>query len=529
MNDVISISSSAPDGTGSHHTAAPTLRLLRRGQVLAIKNVPPTRTLLEVLREDLGQTGTKEACRSGDCGACTVVLAHTDAQGQVQYRPTNSCIRPAHAAHAQALWTVEDLHQHPIQTALVRHHASQCGFCTPGIVMSLFALYQQRVSAAQLAGTPPTPISREDALHALSGNLCRCTGYRPIVDAALEMFNAPLQSVDETQLRDLLQQLQQLQKTELLTQSNKAPEPDFSLNYLAPRSLAEALHARAAAPQAQIIAGATDVGLWITKQFQRPAQVLDVSRAIELQAITPTADGGLELGAAVTLEAAFAALVARWPLLHDFAQRFAGRPVRETGTLGGNVANGSPIGDSMPLLLALGARVRLMQVDADAPHHLKQRELALEAFYLGYRRTALGERELLTHILIPPLPTGAWVQAYKVSKRWEDDISAVCLGLQLVVAQGHVQAVRLGVGGMAATPVRAHRTEASLQHQPWTQATVAQAAAVLRDEFQPLSDMRASAQYRRLALAALLERAWSEHQGSPTPALQHLTALELRP
>lgn len=526
MNDVISISisSSASGGTGSPHTAAPTLRLLRRGQVLAIKNVPPTRTLLEVLREDLGQTGTKEACRSGDCGACTVVVAHTDAQGHIQYRPTNSCIRLAHAVDGQALWTVEDVHQHPIQTALVRHHASQCGFCTPGIVMSLFALYQQRISTAELAGTPPAPLSREDALHALSGNLCRCTGYRPILDAALEMFNAPLQSVDETELRE------SLQKSELLTQSNQASIANFHSNYLAPRSLDDALRARAAAPQAQIVAGATDVGLWITKQFQQPAQVLDVSRAVELQAIAPTAEGGLELGAAVTLEAAFAALVTRWPLLHDFAQRFAGRPVRETGTLGGNVANGSPIGDSMPLLLALGASVRLMQWhDEGAAGTIHTRELALEDFYLGYRRTALGERELLTHILIPPLPTGAWVQAYKVSKRWEDDISAVCLGLQLVIDQGHVQTVRLGLGGMAATPVRAHRTEAALLHQPWTAASVARAAEVLRDEFQPLSDMRASAQYRRLALAALLERAWSEHQSPHTPALQHLTALELRP
>lgn len=531
----------APDRTPAP-AAPPPLTLLRRGQPVTLHAVPPHRTLLQVLREDLHLSGTKEGCRSGDCGACTVVLEEPDGKGGTRTRAVNSCIHLAHAAQGRTVWTVEDLatphgHLHPVQQALVDSHASQCGFCTPGFAMSLYALYRQRTDAAQACGQPPQPITRDDALHALSGNLCRCTGYRPILDAAQAMLNLTLS------------------KNELPALSEKAPEPVFSCNpadasYHAPTTLSALLQARAAHPQAQLVAGCTDVGLWVTKGFQTPSRVLDLTRVAELSTVTED-DGHLVIGAAVRLTDAFNALVARWPALAGWAARFAGMPVRNAGTLGGNVANGSPIGDSMPVLLALGARVRLAHWN-DGMH---TRELPLEQLYTGYRQSVMTPTEVLTHIVlplpsvtslpsvVPSLPavqpsqapahtptSGQWLRAYKVSKRYEDDISAVCLGLHLSLHQGMVQAARIGVGGVAATPVRAVKTEAALTGQAWTADTAARAGEVLAAEFNPISDMRASAHYRREVLAGLLQRAWAESQ-SPAPLnLEHtdlaaLTAL----
>ncbi|MBY0466825.1 MAG: FAD binding domain-containing protein, partial [Burkholderiales bacterium] len=508
------------------------LQFVRKGQVQGLGNVPPTQTLLALLRDNLGLTGTKEGCRSGDCGACTVVLAQPDGHGGLHYRAVNSCIQLAHAAHGQALWTVEDLAQgtqaHPVQQALVQHHASQCGFCTPGFVMSLFALYQTRLGESARHGTPPAPVTRDQALHALSGNLCRCTGYRPILDAAQTMLAEPTQTVDEAAT---------VLKLEQINQSNKAADANLvdetcSTGYLLPTTLASLLHARARFPQAQLVAGCTDVGIWVTKLQHAPAQVLDLTRVTELRRIenvvpphgaqatptAPTAQGApassalatpaatppstawLSIGAAVTLTDAFDALVATRPALATFTSRFAGLPVRNAGTLGGNVANGSPIGDSMPLLLALGAHVRLMQWGAGATDSavpadgtaLQSRTLPLDQFYTGYRQTALAPAEVLTHILVPPpgpaitphpdttTLNGEWLRAYKISKRFEDDISAVCLGLRLVLRNGVVAEVSIGVGGVAATPVRALQTQAALLGQPWTQATATQAAAVLQ-------------------------------------------------
>ena len=564
----------APEQSGS--TTAP-LQFIRRGQIQGLGNVPPTRTLLELLRDDLGQTGTKEGCRSGDCGACTVVLGQPDGQGGLHYRAVNSCIQLAHAAQGQALWTVEDLtadpmlqradpsaHLHPVQQALVQHHASQCGFCTPGFVMSLFALYQNRVAQAQRCGTTPEPVSREQALEALSGNLCRCTGYRPILQAAQTMLNGPLCSVNEAEI---------LQKTELLALSEKAQDAHFSYKdtippYLAPASLTALLQARARDTQAQLVAGCTDVGLWITKGHQTPARILDLTRAAELRGVRTlgqedngaahdhrsapastgagsvaiddhaSRNGWLEIGAAVSLTDAFAALVATRPALAAFASRFAGLPVRNAGTLGGNVANGSPIGDSMPLLIALGAQVRLMRWNSTTGQ-ADTRELPLERLYTGYRQNVLAPDELLTHILVPPpgnplvpqadatVLNGEWLRAYKISKRFEDDISAVCLGLRLTLRDGVVTQASLGVGGVAATPVRAVRTEAALIGEPWTQASAAHAASVLQAEFSPISDMRASAHYRRTVLGNLLQRAWAESTGIGPINLEHADLAQL--
>ena len=509
------------------------LRFIKRGQIVTLDNVPPSRTLLDVLREDLGSTATKEGCGEGDCGACTVVLSEA-AGGKLTHKAVNSCIRLAHSVNGMAVWTAEDIAEsknrlHPVQEAMVQCHASQCGFCTPGFVMSLFAMYQNHTCKGHA-------ISRELAQAELSGNLCRCTGYRPIFDAAQMLDTLPLVKLDEPDL---------LLKLEEITQVLPGLEADLMLKtgYFLPISLHKLLELRAQNPNAQIVAGTTDVGLWITKQHRQFDQIIDVTRAVELRRIDDFADH-IAIGAAVTLNDAFAALCSDRPQLQDFAARFAGLPVRNSGTLGGNVANGSPIGDAMPLLIALGAIVVLMSVRGS-------REMPLEQLYTGYRQNVLAADEILAwikvpkpgcpHLNLPPEREGAipisaysggvnsavpssaggeparklpeFLRIYKISKRFDDDISAICLAINLHIDNGMIVKASIGVGGVAATPVRAIKTEAACVHKTWSKSTIDDAIAVLRAEFTPISDMRATAAYRTRVLGNLLERYWHESQG----------------
>jgi xanthine dehydrogenase small subunit len=473
-------------------TIRKTINFVRRGEVVSLSNVPPERTLLEVLREDLACTGTKEGCGEGDCGACTVVLGEAEGGG-MRYRAINSCIRMAHSVDGMAVWTVEDIASdngalHPAQEAMVQAHGSQCGFCTPGFVMSLFGMYQNHV----LKGTA---VTRELAQEELSGNLCRCTGYRPILDAAQAMGELPEAKVDEIALLKKLKQI--------------APSPGAHSAYDSPRTLKALLQARAAHPEAQIVAGCTDVGLWVTKMHMQFARILDVTQVAELRRIEHYPHH-IAIGAAVSLTDAFAALVEGRPQLKTFANRFAGLPVRNSGTLGGNVANGSPIGDSMPLLIALGANVVLMSMRAGQQ---VSRELPLEKLYTGYRKNVMSADEVLAWIKVPRAVPGENLKVYKISKRYDDDISAVCLAVNLHIQNGTVSSTSIGTGGVAATPVRAVKTEAALTGKTWTQATVQQAMTVLREEFSPISDMRASGAYRAQVLGNLLQRYWLESQG----------------
>jgi xanthine dehydrogenase small subunit len=551
-----------------------TIQFVRGGEVISLANVPPSRTLLEVLREDLGCTGTKEGCGEGDCGACTVVLGEA-VDGHIQYKAVNSCIKLAHSIDGLALWTVEDIAGadgglHPAQQSMVDCHGSQCGFCTPGFVMSMFGMYQNHVCQGQT-------ITRELAQQELSGNLCRCTGYRPIFDAAQQMAALPAATIDEVGL---------LSKLELLAPARQGLEADFSYN--SPRTLPALLAARAALPDAQVVAGCTDVGLWVTKMHMQFGQVLDVTRVKELRRVEHYKHH-IAIGAAVTLSDAFAALVADRPQLQPFANRFAGLPVRNAGTLGGNVANGSPIGDAMPLLIALGANIVLMSTRG-------HREMPLEALYTGYRKNVIAADEVLAWIKVPrpcarsgspvlqtaaqpeagllhavqmragasgaaalspnPLPQAGegaglapsplrgegwgegrregppdgeeFLRAYKISKRYDDDISAVCLVLNMRLDEGSVASIRIGAGGVAAVPARAVQTEAFLRGQPWTQATVREAMQTLRGEFAPLSDMRASAAYRSEVLGNLLQRFWLESQGMQQINLENFRLEEVQ-
>ena len=567
-----------------------TIRFIRRGQRVALDNVAPSRTLLELLREDLASTGTKEGCGEGDCGACTVVLGELEGDG-LRYRAVNSCIKLAHSIDGMALWSVEDLAGadgtlHPAQQAMVQCHGSQCGFCTPGFVMSLFGMYQNHTCKGQA-------ISRELAQEELSGNLCRCTGYKPILEAAKRMGDFPRVVVDEERLKAQLTSLvvastpgeeptsiraepvEVQASTSIGSVRTGSPVSPSPSGYMAPRTLAALLQARAEHPQAQIVAGCTDVGLWVTKMFREFSSVLDVTRVAELRRIERYPHH-IAIGAAVPLTDAYAALVESRPQIRVFANRFAGLPVRNAGTMGGNVANGSPIGDSMPLLIALGANVVLMSTRG-------HRELALEALYTGYRKNVMASDEVLAWIKVPlpvveelsaapgrskqantpeglepaapSLPAQAWtgdrgeasrelrparpraahavasvgaefMRVYKISKRFDDDISAICLALNIRIEDGRVVSASIGVGGVAATPVRARKTEAALDGKAWTLEAVQRAITILRAEFQPISDMRASSAYRSEVLGNLLQRFWLESQGMQAINLESFTLQE---
>ena len=484
------------------------IRFIRRGETVTVANVPPSRTLLDLLREDLCSTATKEGCGEGDCGACTVVLG--EKQGNtVTYKAVNSCIRLAHSVDGMAVWTAEDIaadngQLHPVQTAMVECHASQCGFCTPGFVMSLFAMYQNHTSKGRA-------ITREMAQQELSGNLCRCTGYRPILSAAQMLDTLPEVVLDESGL---------LLKLELLASASIGLEVDLASKsgYKSPHSLELLLQTRAEHPTAQIVAGTTDVGLWVTKQHRQFEHIIDVTKVAELRRIDQYPQY-IAIGAAVTLNDAFTALAENRPQLHNFAARFAGLPVRNSGTLGGNVANGSPIGDTMPLLIALGARVVLMSVRGS-------REMPLEQLYTGYRQNVMAPDEVLAWINVPKPAPHEFARIYKISKRFDDDISAICLAVSLQIENDSITKASIGVGGVAATPVRAMQTEAACANKTWSRGTVDHLKAVLRAEFTPISDMRASSAYRKLVLGNLLERYWQESQGVQNINLESFALIE---
>ena len=469
-------------------------RFMLDGELICVSDVPPATTVLEYLRNRAGRTGTKEGCAEGDCGACTVVLGELSPDARhIKYRAINSCIRFLPTLDGKELVTVESLQApdgtlHPVQRALVDCHGSQCGFCTPGFVMSLFALYLQRAA--------PT---REEVLTALSGNLCRCTGYRPIIDAGECMGNYPEParwSRADAQSATRTDQLRALRRT----QSHDALRlPGFHT----PRNLDELAAALAAAPGSLLLAGGTDVGLWATKQLRELPPIIYLGNVAELQQIRRSAVG-LWIGAAVTLTAAWSALLEDYPALAEQARRFASPPVCNSGTLCGNIANGSPIGDSMPALIALGAELELR-------HGARQRRIPLERLYLGYQRKDLAPGELIVGVLVPPPRAAQWFASYKLAKRIDQDISAVCGAFAVEVSDGHIVSARLAYGGMAAIPTRASAAERELTGQPWSEATIASATAALASDFTPLTDLRGSREYRLRAAGSMLRRFYLQH------------------
>ncbi|MCC5955804.1 MAG: xanthine dehydrogenase small subunit [Natronohydrobacter sp.] len=470
------------------------IRFLLNDRAVALSDLGANDMLLDHLRLDQRLRGTKEGCAEGDCGACTVLVGRLGAEGLI-YEPVNACIRPLVTVDSCHVVTIEHLRGqdgglHPVQRAMVDHHGSQCGFCTPGIVMALYALWMER----------PHP-TESQIERALQGNLCRCTGYAPIIRAALSMGDHgttdPLLEERE-QVAETLRGWQDGARVEVAKGTSRAILP-ASVDDLAVILLDH--------PDARIVAGATDVGLWVTKFLRDLPLAVFISHLDELRAITDTGDT-LAIGALASYESARAPLLAHFPHLARYWDRIAGWQVRAMGTLGGNIANGSPIGDTPPPFIAMGARLVLRQGDT-------RREMPLEDFFLDYGKQDRRAGEFVETILLPKPAPDTLHAAYKLSKRRDEDISAVAAGFALTVTDGTIRAARLAFGGMAATPKRATHTEAALTGQPFTLDTLQRAAKALPQDFTPLSDMRASADYRMTAAQNLLTRFWHETQGTP--------------
>ena len=498
------ISMTTPKTTTTANGTPGTVRFVLDGKLIEVPNPDPTRTVLQFLRENLRRIGTKEGCAEGDCGACTVVVAEPDRQNDgIRVRAINSCIQFLPTLDGKELITVESLSSkdgtlHPVQQAMVDCHGSQCGFCTPGFVMSLFALYK----------TNPAP-SRRHIDEALSGNLCRCTGYSPIIKAAEEMrrlaesrqsagdwLTTPCGQGDEADARKRAAMLRSLEREDGLTIEHDGR------TFCAPRAVREMGRLVAEHPDAVILAGGTDVGLWVTKQLRELQTVIYSGNVQELKDVS-VSETHIDLGAAVTLTDAMPPILEHYPELEELLLRFASPPIRNAGTLGGNVANGSPIGDSMPALLALDTVLVLRHGDGT-------RELPLSDFYIGYQKTARKPGEMLERIRIP-LPDGnSVVRSYKVSKRFDQDITAVCGAYRLKLEGARVAEARVAYGGLAATPSRAAGAEQVLEGAEWNEQTVRQAMAALESDFEPITDMRASKTYRKLVAQNLLYRFFLE-------------------
>lgn len=476
------------------------LRCLLGSEPFFLAAFDPNRTLLDFLREERHLTGTKEGCAEGDCGACTILIGELH-ESVLRYRAVNACILPLGTVDNKQVLTVEHLADpvpHPVQAAMATQHGSQCGFCTPGMVMSLASLHFARADE----GCTPT---LDQINQALAGNLCRCTGYGPIIDAA----RAACQQAVPAHCQALRE------KSQVVLQDWAADGTYLCAHgaagtFAAPTNTRELRQLIELHPQARLVAGATDVGLWISKRHQRFAAVIHLGSVSELQRIEHSGET-LEIGAAVTLADAFAALAALAPDLGVLLRRFGSPQVRGQASIGGNIANGSPISDLAPALIALGARLRLAGPDGE-------REIALEDFFIDYGHQDLLPGEYVAALSIPA-DGHQHFRCWKISKRFDQDISAVCGAFNVQLAHGKVHEARIVFGGMAAISRRATRCEAVLKGATPGPALLPRAADALAEDYAPISDLRASAAYRGQAARGLLERYLSAMAGQPVPVL----------
>ena len=470
------------------------IRFLLNDREVELSEVSATRTLLDFLRLDQGLRGSKEGCAEGDCGACTVLVGRLKGEGLV-YESVTACIRFVGSLDGCHVVTVEHLAGedgalHPVQQAMVSEHGSQCGFCTPGIVMSLYGLW--------MAAPNPGTAAIETALQ---GNLCRCTGYAPIIRAgqAISQYG----SVERDRL--VAERAQVIARLRAMRDGARVEVGAGADRIIVPASVDDFAEIYAENPEATVVAGSTDVGLWVTK-FMRPiGPLIFIGGLTELQKIKEGA-AGLTIGAGVSYADAAEAVGRRFPALTDFWNRIGGQQVRNMGTVGGNIANGSPIGDTPPPFIALGAKLVLRRGE-------RRREIDLEDYFVAYGEQDREAGESVEQVIVPALPEGELFAAYKISKRRDEDISAVCGAFRVAVEGGVVRAARIAFGGMAATPKRAKAVEAMLIGRPWSAATVEAAVAAFAQDFQPISDMRASAEYRLLVAQNLLRRFHLETTG----------------
>ncbi|ALU38483.1 xanthine dehydrogenase small subunit [Kocuria flava] len=498
------------------------IRVTVNGQERSCAGSGPHTRLLDWLREG-GLTGAKEGCAEGECGACAVLVARPDGPGRSRWTAVNACLPPAAAFDGQEIVTAEGLGSapgprgpgrlHPVQQEMAARGGSQCGYCTPGFVCAMAAEYYRpdRAAAGPDPAGPPRPgtaaAGEEHAadhecgpngfdLHALSGNLCRCTGYRPIRDAAYAL-GAP-EAGDEL----------------LRRQEEPAPAPRPTraaaegAAFVRPADLEELFGHLAREPRARLVAGATDLGVEVNIRHARPPLVLAVARLEPLRALE-VGEERIEIGAALSLSEVERGLAGRVPLLDRLFPQFASRLIRNAATLGGNLGTGSPIGDSAPVLLALGASVVLASAEGE-------REVPLDEYYTGYRQSVRRPDEIIRAVRIPR-PLAEQVAFHKIAKRRFDDISSVAVAVAVQLDGGTVASARIGLGGVAATPIRASRTEQALAGRPWTRETVAAAAATMAGEGTPIDDMRASARYRSAMLEQALLKFWAQTQPAPVP------------
>lgn len=467
-----------------------------------VTDAAPTLSVLDWLRTKSAHRGTKEGCASGDCGACTVVIGALGDAG-VEYRHVNACLMLLGQLDGKHLITVEGLsepseqdpeHLHPVQRAMVECHGSQCGFCTPGFIMSMFALYMNYDQC------PP----RNDVIAQLGGNLCRCTGYRPILAACERMYDYPRHS-------DTFRPAAQAFFAALSPE--QGPSDVDTESFLAPTSLEALVELHKRWPQAPLVAGGTDLSLAFTQSLETPEKVISLTKVSELQQITEASDH-LVIGAAVSYEQLLPTLLAHYPEAGEMFHRLGSKQIRNTGTLGGSLGNASPIGDPAPLLLALNADLQLVGSKG-------ARWLPVNEFFLAYRKTDLQADEVIAAIRIPKRRPEQALYCYKISKRLEDDISTVLLVLSFDLDDGVMRRVSSGFGGMAAVPMSAESLNTALEGQPLTLDTLQQAGQVLADDFNPMTDVRASREYRLQVCQNLLLRIGYEQQTSTAVRIHH--------
>jgi len=450
----------------------------------------PTTTVLNYLRSLPDHKGVKESCAEGDCGACTVVLAESDGNGGLKYQAVNSCLIFLPKLHGKQLITVENIQQangklHPVQQALVNHHASQCGFCSPGFTMALFSIYKQHQKQ-----------TRQTLNRQLDGNLCRCTGYRPILSAAEEVLQNPLPdqfSQNESQIAALLQRIP---ARSIWLKKDKQ-------NYFLPYTLKELLELKAKYPEALVLGGATDAALRVTKKHEILKWIIDASNVPELKEIKNSA-AALEVGSGVNINELLGAAEQDFPALNKICRVFGSHQIRNLATIGGNLATASPIGDLAPLLMAYRAELLLESSTG-------QRRVLMDDFITGYRQTRLKADEIIRSVLLPKPPVLAQIRAYKISRRRRLDIATLSAAFYLEQdAQNRIRQIRIIYGGMAEITRHAAKTEAFLKGEIWQRSTIEKAMGLIKEEFTPLSDARADAEFRSAAAANVLLKFWSE-------------------